>query len=111
MSKFYDFFAANKLALEGKHLNNNDFWTKVAFAVDTRVFQWLQQCSLEEDRDSIVDSIIDFLDLTKSILLNSFSQDLPSTFHTFDDSNEDEEVSEPKNKKRKKKNKQTNVSF
>ena len=102
LSEFYEFFSANKLALEGKHLSDNDYLAKVAFAVDTRVFRWLQQCSLKEDRDSIDDSIIDFSDLMKSILLNSFSQDLPPTFHTFENDTE-EEVKEPRSKKQRRK--------
>ena len=101
LSEFYEFFSSHKLALEGKQLSDTNFLAKVAFAIDTRVFWWLQQCLLKEDRDSIDDSIIDFSDVMKSILLNSFTQDLPSTFHTFDEENESE-IGEPKTKRSRK---------
>jgi hypothetical protein len=68
------------ITFEAHQLNDNNFFTKFGYQVDTRVFRWLQQCESCADREEVDDTLIDFQPLVQSVLNDQFIQNLPCTF-------------------------------
>ena len=67
------------LAFEACQARDPSFATKVAYMIDTRVFRWLQMCRDASDREQVSDGLLDFEDITRNVLLDNFSQSLPSS--------------------------------
>jgi len=88
------------ITFEAQQLNDNNFFTKFGYQVDTRVFRWLQQCESCEDREDVDDSLIDFKPLVQAVLNDQFIQRLPCTFKSID-SDEPEPLASKNPKKRK----------
>ena len=77
------------ITFEAQQLNDKNFFTKFGYQLDTRVFRWLQQCELEEDREKVDDSLLDFQPLVQAVLNDQFIQVLPCTFRSSEDEEED----------------------
>jgi len=94
------------LIIEAKHLRDPEFCTKLGYAVDNRIFRWLENCSLYEEREAVNDDMINFSPIMEEILFDKFHQMLPSTFSTFQKRKKDDEKagdeSSPAKKKQKK---------
>ena len=71
------------LTFESAQFRDNTFATKLGYAVDTRVFRWLEQCRTFNDRSQVNDSLLDFNIIVDQILTDSFFQVLPLTFRKF----------------------------
>ena len=67
------------LTFEGAQIRDNSFATKLGYAIDTRVFRWLDQCSANDDRHSVNDNLLSFNTLVDQVLTDSFIQHLPVT--------------------------------
>ena len=85
------------ITFEGFQIRDNEFATKIGYAIDTRIFRWLQQCQINEDRELIDDKLINFDSLVSQVLTDSFFQVLPITFKS---TNHDESTTNS-NQKRK----------
>ena len=100
------------LTFEAAQLRDKNFATKLGYAIDTRVFRWLQQCRTQHSRTQINDSLLQFDQLIDQVLTDSFIQVLPTTFKNFntstkksDDSDDDDSTaSSPHNNKKRRKN-------
>ena len=71
------------LTFESAQFRDNTFATKLGYAVDTRVFRWLEQCRTFTDRGQVNDRLLDFNIIVDQILTDSFFQVLPLTFKKF----------------------------
>ena len=71
------------LIIEAKQLRDSEFCTKLGYAVDNRIFRWLESCSRFDEREAISDRMIEFGPIMEEILFDKFHQLLPSTFSTF----------------------------
>ena len=67
------------LTFEGAQIRDSSFATKLGYAIDTRIFRWLDQCSSNIDRELVNDSLLDFNILVDQVLTDSFIQHLPVT--------------------------------
>jgi len=81
----------HSLILEAKHMRDSDFCTKVGYAVDNRIFRWLENCGQYEERDAISDNMINFGPIMEEILFDKFHQILPLTFSIFNKRKKEEE--------------------
>ena len=68
------------LTFEGAQIRDTSFSTKLGYAIDTRIFRWLEECTISEERTSVNDSLLDFDRLMNNIMTDSFIQHLPVTF-------------------------------
>ena len=71
------------LTFEAAQLRDKNFATKLGYAIDTRVFRWLQQCRTNHSRTQVNDSLLQFDHLIDQVLTDSFLQVLPTTFKNF----------------------------
>ena len=71
------------LTFEGSQYRDNAFVTKLGYAIDTRVFRWLDQCRAASNRRTVNDSLLTFDTLFDQVLTDSFYQTLPPTFKDF----------------------------
>ena len=88
------------ITFEAHQINDENFFTKFGYQVDTRVFRWLQQCQQEEDRENVDDDLINFKPLVQAVLNDQFLQVLPCTFKTKRKDDEEQDTNRPRNKKR-----------
>ena len=104
------------LTFEAAQLRDKNFATKLGYAIDTRVFRWLQQCRTKHSRTQVNDSLLQFDQLIDQVLTDSFLQVLPTTFKNFqnstkktDDSDDDNSTGpvSPNTKKRRRNNTQS----
>ena len=75
--------ARHTLTFEGAQYRDTAFVTKLGYAIDTRVFRWLDQCRSHPHRRTINDSLLHFDTLFDQVLTDSFHQVLPTTFKDF----------------------------
>ena len=68
------------ITFEGCQIRDNQFATKLGYAIDTRVFRWIQQCASTGDREMVDDSLLAFDSIIQQIMTDSFIQYLPLTF-------------------------------
>ena len=99
------------LTFEAAQLRDKRFATKFGYAIDTRVFRWLQQCRCQQNRSSVNDSLLNFDTIIDQVLTDSFLQILPTTFKNFDDkkssdneSDDDSYSTSKQNRKRRRNN-------
>ena len=71
------------LTFEGAQYRDKAFVTKLGYAIDTRVFRWLDQCRSQTHRRTVNDSLLYFDTLFDQVLTDSFHQTLPTTFKEF----------------------------
>ena len=71
------------VAFDAHQENDFEFATKIGYAVDTRVFRWIQQCRDAEDRESVDDSLVNFNPILNDVLLDRFAQPLPNSLACF----------------------------
>ena len=71
------------ITFEGAQLRDSSFVTKLGYAIDTRIFRWLDQCRSSKSRTQVNDSLLNFETLFDNVLTDSFIQNLPSTFQEF----------------------------
>ena len=71
------------LTFEGAQCRDPSFVTKLGYAIDTRVFRWLDQCRSHTHRRTVNDSLLNFDSLFDQVLTDSFYQTLPTTFRDF----------------------------
>ena len=71
------------LTFEGAQCRDPQFVTKLGYAIDTRVFRWLDQCRALPNRVTINDNLLAFDTLIDQVLTDSFCQMLPTTFKDF----------------------------
>jgi len=99
--------SAHTLTFEAAQVRDKNFATKLGYAIDTRIFRWLQQCRSNRTRSSVNDSLLGFDHLIDQVLTDSFIQFLPMTFKQFstttndDTSNNESSESSPVKKKPK----------
>ena len=99
--------SVHTLTFEAAQLRDKLFATKLGYAIDTRVFRWLQLCRNSKDRNQVNDSLLNFSFLFNQVLTDSFLQLLPTTFKKFsstqetDESDSDMDSAKPKSKRRK----------
>ena len=94
----------NVLTYEHCQLRDSHFATKLGYAIDTRIFRWLQQCMRREDRESVDDRMINFEPILSSVLTDSFYQELPlAIIEASKDKDEspEEDIFKPRKKTRK----------
>ena len=91
--------AKHTITFEGCQIRDNQFATKLGYAIDTRVFRWLQQCATTEDRESIDDSLLSFDSIIQQVLTDSFIQYLPVTFKSAPKTHVEQKVDEPHHKR------------
>ena len=91
----------HSITLEGYQLRDENFATKFGYAIDTRIFRWLQECQNQESRELVNDSIINFTPLVDQIMMDLFVQQLPATFRSMKEDTKILIESEPVQKKRK----------
>ena len=97
------------LTFEAAQLRDNMFATKLGYAIDTRVFRWLQKCRTHKTRCDVNDSLLNFDTIIEQVLTDSFVQSLPITFKNFkttqhDDSDEDSTDTRRNSKKKRRRN-------
>ena len=90
----------NVLTFEHSQIRDTQFASKLCYAVDTRIFRWLQQCLRKNDRESVDDSLIDFKPMFASVLTDSFYQELPLAISELPSSN-NADTENVNNRKRK----------
>ena len=71
------------ITFEAAQLRDPAFSTKLGYAIDTRVFRWLQQCQVQSDRNRVNDGLLGFDSIFDDVLTDSFVQYLPTTFNDF----------------------------
>jgi hypothetical protein len=59
---------------------DEEYFTKILYALDTRVNLWLLECMEHENREDVNDNLIDFGPLITQIALRDFRIDLPPCF-------------------------------
>ena len=79
MSKIND----HLITFEAAQLRDPNFTTKLGYAIDTRVFRWLQQCQTQRDRRRVNGNLLGFEPIFDNVLTDSFVQNLPTTFRDF----------------------------
>ena len=84
------------ITFEAMQINDIQFFTKLGYQIDTRIFRWLQQCASADEREKVDDDLINFRPLVNLILNAQFIQILPSVFKHKD--KEDDESIHPKKK-------------
>ena len=102
-----DFITAinrNCITFEAQQISDSQFFTKLGYQIDTRIFRWLQQCERYEVREKVDDDIINFIPIVTQVLNAQFIQVLPPTFKSEDDDNDNDIISEPPKKRRQKQN-------
>ena len=85
-------------------ISDNQFFTKLGYQIDTRIFRWLQQCESTDDREVVDDSTINFQPIVSQILNAQFIQTLPPIFKTKNDNAHDEDNNNDRKSKKKKLN-------
>ena len=80
-------------------LNDNQFFTKLGYQIDTRIFRWLQQCESDDDRATVDDELVNYKPIVNQILNDQFFQFLPSIFKQKDQ--DDDELAPSKKKPKK----------
>ena len=75
------------ITFEGAQHRDKSFVTKLGYAIDTRVFRWLDQCRSHTQRRTINDSLLNFDNIFDQVLTDSFHQSLPTTFKDFSEPN------------------------
>ena len=71
------------ITFEGAQHRDKSFVTKLGYAIDTRVFRWLDQCRSHTQRRTVNDSLLNFDTIFDQVLTDSFHQSLPTTFKDF----------------------------
>ena len=80
------------LTFEGAHIRDPSFPTKLGYAIDTRIFRWLEECSSCDDRGSVDDSLLNFDVLMNQVMTDSFIQHLPVTFKSVSKQTDDDPI-------------------
>ena len=90
------------ITFEAMQINDNQFFTKFGYQLDTRIFRWLQQWESADEREKNDDDLVNFRPLVNQILNAQFIQVLPSTFKQKENehNNDDDSFQRPKKKKR-----------
>lgn len=73
----------HSLVIEAKHISDPTFCTKFGYAIDTRVYRYLEMCKTAVDREQVDSSAIQFNSLVQAVLYDNFHQNLPATFAEF----------------------------
>ena len=68
------------LTFEGAQYRYTAFVTKLGYAIDTRVFRWLDQCCSHPHRRTVNDCLLHFATSFDQVLTDSFHQTLPTAF-------------------------------
>ena len=79
LAKFLQTVKSYTLDFEAYQARDYAFATKIGYAIDTRIFRWLQLCRDSSDREQVSDSLLDFDDISRDVLLDRYSQSLPSS--------------------------------
>ena len=77
--------ALHCITFESQQINDSKFFTKLGYAVDTRVYRWLQQCEMHTDREKVDDTLINFTPIITAVLNDQFIQRLPKTFKSIEE--------------------------
>ena len=104
LSNFIVAINENCITFEANQLSDEQFFTKLGYQIDTRIFRWLQQCGRNEVREKVDDDIINFSPLITQVLNAQFFQVLPPTFKMKDKENDDNDGNDGHKKKKKKQN-------
>ena len=83
LSPLLERLAKHTITFEGAQLRDPKFVTRLGYAIDTRIFRWLDQCRALKSRTQVNDSLLNFDNLFDQILTDSFMQNLPTTFQEF----------------------------
>ena len=79
LTKFRATLKSYIVAFEACQARDTSFATRVSYAIDTRIFRWLQMCRDCPEREQVSDNLIDFDDIARDVLLDRYSQPLPSS--------------------------------
>eukprot|EP00978_Attheya_sp_CCMP212_P032934 scaffold130593_cov52-Attheya_sp.AAC.1 len=109
--------ASHLIEYEDRAAANTQFLSMLVYAVDTRLYMWLKNCESAalDQRDTVLDNLIDFAQMQSDILTGNFYQELPSCIRqaaspkgsrksTIADSDSNEEGATKRSKKPKKSN-------
>ena len=83
LSPLLERLSKHTITFEGAQLRDPTFVTKLGYAIDTRIFRWLDQCRTLKSRTQVNDSLLHFETLFDQVLTDSFIQNLPTTFQQF----------------------------
>jgi hypothetical protein len=81
-----DSLTENSIIIRACGVSDKLFFTKILYAVDTRVNLWLRDCQDCECREDVDDSLIDFRPVMNEIVLQQFRLDLPPCFKLIETS-------------------------
>jgi hypothetical protein len=108
--------SSHLIEYEDRAASNSQFISMLVYAVDTRLHLWLKNCeeAALDQRDTVLDNLIDFSQMQSDILTGNFYQELPTCIRQHAvpkaasrksaaaDSDSDDEVASKRSKKPKK---------
>jgi hypothetical protein len=107
--------SSHLIEYEDRAASNSQFISMLLYAVDTRLHLWLKNCeeAALDQRDTVLDNLIDFSQMQSDILTGNFYQELPTCIRhaapkaasrksISADSDSDDEVATKRSKKSKK---------
>jgi hypothetical protein len=80
LKSFYREIQSNKLNFKAKAATDQDLIANMNFLIDTRIQLWLGFLQRTDDRELVNDSVLDFGDITLSVLLGVLQVVLPKIF-------------------------------
>ena len=109
LKTFVQLIEAQSIYYKGVVVCDEFFPTKVLWTVCTRFQLYLESCTRAEDREEVDNSLIDFSNDHRDIILNRFNANLPASFKAVElgndkDADDDAESEKITTKKRKKRN-------
>jgi hypothetical protein len=100
VGKFIHLIKVNSISYKGRTALDDSFPSKVLWLVCTHFLLFLDNCTHAEDREDVNDSLIDFLEDNRDIILDRFGATLPPCFKEV--TNKDPDTKMEKGKKTKK---------
>ena len=89
------------ITFEAMQINDSQFFTKLGYQIDTRIFRYLEQCKLTDAREAVDDNIINFQPIVTQILNAQFIQILPSIFKKKEKEHDDDNANTKLSRKRR----------